>query len=70
MYYVSEVSEATEDEHEDISVPADRNISIPITTEKEVSWDNNEEIEIFREYLRIRTDHPDIDYGIGNLMKK
>jgi hypothetical protein len=26
-------------------------------------WENNEEIEIFREYLRIPTVHPDIDYG-------
>lgn len=25
-------------------------------------WENNEEIRIFREYLRIATVHPDIDY--------
>lgn len=27
------------------------------------SWENNEEIEIFREYLRIPSVHPNIDYG-------
>lgn len=27
------------------------------------AWENNEEIEIFREYLRIPSVHPDIDYG-------
>lgn len=27
-------------------------------------WENNEEIKIFREYLRIPTVHPDIDYGM------
>lgn len=26
-------------------------------------YENNEEIKIFREYLRIPTVHPDIDYG-------
>lgn len=26
-------------------------------------WENNEEIQIFREYLRIPTVHPNIDYG-------
>lgn len=26
-------------------------------------WYGNEEIRIFREYLRIPTVHPDIDYG-------
>lgn len=26
-------------------------------------WDDNEEIKIFREYLRIPSVHPDIDYG-------
>lgn len=26
-------------------------------------WDDNEEIQIFREYLRIPSVHPDIDYG-------
>lgn len=33
-------------------------------------WESNEEIQIFREYLRIRTDHPDIDYGISRINKK
>lgn len=27
------------------------------------SWNDNREIEIFREYLRIPSVHPDIDYG-------
>lgn len=27
------------------------------------NWDNNEEIKIFREYLKIPTVHPNIDYG-------
>lgn len=27
------------------------------------SWKNNQEIEIFREYLRIPSVHPDIDYS-------
>lgn len=26
-------------------------------------WENNEEIEIFREYLRIPTVHPNVDYS-------
>lgn len=26
-------------------------------------WENNEEIKIFREYLRIPSVHPDVDYG-------
>lgn len=26
-------------------------------------WGGNKEIRIFREYLRIRTDHPNIDYS-------
>lgn len=26
-------------------------------------WNNNEEIEIFREYLRIPTVHPNVNYG-------
>lgn len=26
-------------------------------------WENNEEIQIFREYLRFATVHPNIDYG-------
>jgi len=26
-------------------------------------WENNEEIKIFREYLRIPSVHPDIDYS-------
>lgn len=27
------------------------------------AWENNEEIKLFREYLRIPSVHPDIDYG-------
>lgn len=27
-------------------------------------YENNEEIKIFREYLRIPTVHPNIDYGM------
>lgn len=30
------------------------------------NWDSNEEIQIFREYLRIPSVHPDIDYGMLN----
>lgn len=26
-------------------------------------WENNEEIQIFREYLRIPSVHPNVDYG-------
>lgn len=26
-------------------------------------WENNKEIQLFREYLRIQTVHPNIDYG-------
>lgn len=26
-------------------------------------WENNEEIKIFREYLRIPSVHPNVDYG-------
>ena len=26
------------------------------------AWESNEEIQIFREYLRIASVHPDIDY--------
>lgn len=32
-------------------------------------WYGNEEIRIFREYLRIPTVHPDIDYGRKFLFK-
>lgn len=27
------------------------------------SWENNDEIEVFREYLRIPSVHPNVDYG-------
>lgn len=27
------------------------------------AWENNEEIKLFREYLRIPSVHPNIDYG-------
>ncbi|XP_039446627.1 aminoacylase-1B-like [Culex pipiens pallens] len=36
-------------------------MSLP-TTEQLQCWENNEEIKIFREYLRIPSVHPDIDY--------
>lgn len=26
-------------------------------------WENNEEIQIFREYLKVPSVHPNIDYG-------
>jgi aminoacylase len=29
-------------------------------------WENNEEIKIFREYLKIPSVHPNIDYGEKN----
>jgi hypothetical protein len=33
-------------------------------------WENNEEIKIFREYLRIPSVHPNIAYGrIGRIQK-
>jgi hypothetical protein len=31
------------------------------------NWENNEEIQIFREYLQIPSVHPDIDYGAYKL---
>lgn len=30
---------------------------------KMTNWENNEEIKIFREYLKIPSVHPNIDYG-------
>lgn len=30
---------------------------------KSSKWANNEEIELFREYLRIPTVHPDVNYS-------
>lgn len=33
-------------------------------------WEDNEEIQIFREYLRIPSVHPDIDYGKLRINKK
>lgn len=33
-------------------------------------WENNEEIQIFREYLRIPSVYPDIDYGNLNKDEK
>lgn len=32
-------------------------------------WEDNEEIKIFREYLRIPSVHPNIDHGDGNNFK-
>lgn len=34
-----------------------------ITVPNRPDWENNEEIKLFREYLRIPTVHPDIDYS-------
>lgn len=34
-----------------------------ITTSNKSQWENNEEIKLFREYLRIPTMHPAIDYS-------
>lgn len=34
----------------------------PIKMSK-AEWENNEEIKIFREYLRIPTVHPNVDYS-------
>jgi len=30
------------------------------------NWENNEEIQYFREYLRIKSVHPEPDYGTSN----
>lgn len=32
-------------------------------SDKKENWTENNEIKIFQEYLRIRTDHPNVDYG-------
>lgn len=32
-------------------------------TTTEQNWTQNAEIQIFQEYLRIRTDHPDVNYS-------
>lgn len=32
-------------------------------TRNQDNWSENAEIKIFQEYLKIRTDHPDVDYG-------
>lgn len=31
-------------------------------------WENNQEIQIFRQYLRIPTVHPDIDYSMCKII--
>lgn len=37
---------------------------------KNQKWAENPEIKIFQEYLKIRTDHPNVDYGkYGNLVE-
>lgn len=33
-------------------------------SQKMLQWENNEEIKYFREYLRIPSVHPDVNYGI------
>lgn len=35
---------------------------VKMTTSQQ-NWTQNAEIQIFQEYLRIRTDHPDVDYS-------
>lgn len=36
-------------------------------SKKYQEWESNEEIQLFREYLRIPTVHPNVNYGTGNL---
>lgn len=36
---------------------------ITTTLSNIIQWENNEEIKIFREYLRIKTVHPNVDYS-------
>lgn len=38
-------------------------VSESVTLQKPSNWENNEEIKIFRDYLRIPSVHPDVDYG-------
>ncbi|XP_055298307.1 aminoacylase-1-like [Sitodiplosis mosellana] len=38
------------------------NTSVEMACNKE-NWSDNAEIKIFQEYLKIRTDHPDVDYA-------
>lgn len=59
VYYINQSSESQESEEEE-NIPD--HVLPP-----ENNWENNEEIEIFRDYLRIRTDHPDINYGVFTL---
>lgn len=35
-----------------------------------MSWAANEEIQIFREYLRINTAHPNVNYGKWRYIKQ
>lgn len=37
-------------------------------SKKYQEWESNEEIQLFREYLRIPTVHPNVNYGTGNCM--
>lgn len=32
------------------------------------NWSKNAEIKIFQDYLKIRTDHPDVNYGKSELI--
>lgn len=32
------------------------------------NWSKNSEIKIFQDYLKIRTDHPNVDYGKSKLI--
>lgn len=46
-----------------ISVVRDAYGAQPSDQEVSQNWTNNEEIEIFREYLRIPTVHPNVNYS-------
>lgn len=41
-------------------------VNVPATSK----WENNEEIELFRQYLRIPTVQPHVNYGNENKINK
>lgn len=47
----------------DSSPMAQKETSDPSKSAQVLSWENNEEIKTYREYLRIPTVHPNVDYG-------
>lgn len=60
----SNKQDPNENSGNDIDLNHNDTITVETTTESGISkWENNEEIRIFREYLRIPTVHPDIDYS-------